>query len=259
MASPTDDFIIPEILREKKKKNPKRWFKRWWGRLIIGFLIILSILLIAIGIYVGKVAIMLRTGQITPKQLFGSTASVIPTNDPKLEKVRKLVEDEISPRLGPKNAKIVIVEFADFQCPACQQEYAVVKKILNDYPGKFLFIFRNFPLVNERPKALDAALAAACAQEQGKFWELHDKLFTNQEEITDEVLKNLASSIDLSTVDFNTCLSSKKYLNKIEQDLRTGYAAGVRATPTFFINGYKIPGAITFPVFEKIITTQLSQ
>jgi len=246
-------FTVPPPPKAKQLINRRKWSKRWWGRLIIVFLIIFFVLLIAMGFYVGKVAVLLRSGQITPQQLFGDNTSSNQVSD-----LSSLVTSD-DPSFGPRDAKVVIVEFSDFQCPFCQQVQPVIKEILKNYSDQVLFIYRDFPLIVDHPQALLASMAAECAHEQGQFWEMHDKIFENPSKITETDLKTYAVQIGLNSIQFNDCLKSGKYLQEIENDLLDGYNAGVQATPTFFINGVKVAGAIPLNIFEQIIISELSR
>lgn len=119
-------------------------------------------------------------------------------------------------------------------------------------------VFRHFPLAMHN-RAMPAAQAAACAHEQGKFWEYHDKLFANQRALTDENLKQYAVDIGLDAEKFNACYESGKYRNEIQQMMSTGQAAGVTGTPAFFINGRFLSGAQPFDAFKKIIDEELAR
>jgi protein-disulfide isomerase len=243
----------PELPREK------RWYQRWWGRLIIGFLAVFVALSVAVGFYVGKVAILLRSGKITTGQLFGQ-----PVSQSSLINTSELIAAG-DPHFGPANAKVVIIEFADFQCPACQQAYPVVKQILKDYGDKVLFIFRDFPAVADHPEALLAAMAGECANEQGKFFEMHDKIFSQPDKLDEATFKTYAVQIGLNSIAFNNCMllcisqTGGKCQKDIETDLTDGLAANVNATPTFFIDGVKLPGAIPLETFQQIIISELSR
>jgi len=242
-------FQVPSSSQAKPKGQTK-WYQRWWGRLILILLAVFLILLTAIIFYFSKVLRLLKSGELAPGQLFSGQYS---------QKFNSaILAGDNSPSLGPKEAKVVIVEFADFQCPASLQVYPVVKEVLANYGDKVLFIFRNFPLFNDNPVSLVTALAGECAREQGKFWEMQEKLFNNQDNITEASLKTFAVQIDLNSIQFDICLRSKKYLAKIEKDLKDGYTLGVGATPTFFVNGVKFQGAMPLTNFEQIITFGLS-
>lgn len=252
MYSQNPNFDVPSSIKVNPEQK-KRWYKHWWGKLIIVFFAIFFAVLIAMLIYVGRVVTLLRSGQIAPENLFGGDFS-----PNQLSNLETLATDD-DPSLGPRDAKVVIVEFGDFQCPFCKQAMPVVKEILKDYGDKILFIYRDFPLIDVHPQALIAAVAGECADEQGKFWEMHDKIFDNQAEINEFNLKTYAAQIGLNNVQFGECYASGKYLKEIEEDLVAGYEAGVRATPTFFINGSMVAGVIPLSTFEQIILYELSR
>lgn len=252
MYSNNESFIVPES-SQTRSNITKKWYQRWWGRLIIGFLVIFFAMLIAMGFYVGRMVILLRSGQVTPEQLFGDDFSS------RQNRNLPTLATTDDPSLGPRDAKVVVVEFSDFQCPFCQQAQPVVKELLKNYGDQILFIYRDFPLINDHPQALSAAIAGECAHEQGKFWEMHDKIFANQDNISKTDLKIYAVQIGLNNIQFGTCLDSDKYLAEIEQDFNDGLNAGVNSTPTFIINGVKVAGAIPLNTFEQIIISELSR
>lgn len=142
------------------------------------------------------------------------------------------------------NAKVTLVEFADFQCPACRAIHPLVQQILKDYQGKITFVFRNFPLPQHR-YAVISAEAAEIAGDQGKFWEMHDAIFEHQDEwANSKSPKNLfiqyAKNLDLNVDEFTKSLNDNKYTDKIGRDKSDGNLANVDSTPTFFVNGQKL-------------------
>lgn len=157
------------------------------------------------------------------------------------------------PYAGGENADVVIVEFGDFQCPYCFQVFPTVRELLNDYGDKIKFIYRDFPNMDIHPQSQKAAEASECAAEQGKFWEYHDKLFINQDNLGVGALKNYAAELGLDETEFNECLDSNRYYEEVQQDFASGILAGVDGTPTFFINNVKFEGAITLDNFQSII------
>lgn len=252
MYSDNDSFTTPPS-SQPRLRTAKKWYQRWWGRTIIVFSVIFLTLLVAFIFYVGKMALLLKSGEITPQELFGGEPTSQQVGD-----LNTLATFD-DPSLGPRDAKIVIVEFSDFQCPFCNEAKPVIKEVLKNYGDQILFIYRDFPLVDIHPQALLAAMAGECAHEQGKFWEMHDRIFENQDEITQANLKIHAVAIGLNNIQFDNCLASGKYLKEIEEDLRDGLAAGVGATPTFFINGVKVAGVIPLTTFEQIIFSELNR
>ena len=164
----------------------------------------------------------------------------------------------VGPVKGPASAKVTIIEFSDFQCPFCSQVQDTLKQVFTTYPTQVKVVFRNFPLpMHENAEA--AAEAALCANEQGKFWEYHDKLFSNQDKLSVTDLKQYAVSLGLDTGKFNSCLDSKKYQEAVQKDTSAGQAVGVSGTPSFFINGKLIPGALPFDSFKQIIDEELTK
>ncbi len=150
----------------------KRWYQRWWGRLIFIFIALIAALIIALGFYTLRVYQLAKTGQLPSQRLVDSSGALTP-------QARAVLVSTDDPSVGPKDAKVVVVEFADFQCPFCKEVKPVVKQLMTDYGDRVLFIYRDFPLVADHPQALLGAMAGACANEQGKFWEMHDKMFDN--------------------------------------------------------------------------------
>lgn len=161
----------------------------------------------------------------------------------------KLLRDD-SYRTGSASAKVTVVEFGDFQCPACGAAYPVVNNILDTYKGKIQYVFRNFPL-SVHQKARPAAEAAEAAGKQGKYWDMFDKLYQNQNEwseLTDptDTFVSYAKDLDLDIDSFKKDIQNKQFEKKINRDYTDGTDVGVNATPTFFINGIAyvgVPGA----------------
>ncbi len=157
------------------------------------------------------------------------------------------------PSLGYKNAPFQIVEFSDFGCLFCSQSAVIMKRLLNKYPQMFHLIYRDFPIDSLHPQSRLVAQAGECADDQGKFWQLHDKIFANQNNMELDDLLNYAKQAGLNMNFFGECLSSGKYQSEVQDDFMAGINAGVEATPTFFINGDLVDGVIPFEVWEKLI------
>jgi len=150
------------------------------------------------------------------------------------------------PMLGNKNAPVEIIVFDDFQCPFCARfEQQSFKEIKTNYidTGKVKFIYMHFPL-GFHSMAAPAAEATECAHEQGKFWELHDKIFENQASLNEENLKKWAQEIGLNMEDFNTCYSTGKYSEEVQKEMALGSSVGIQGTPSFLINGKLAVGAL---------------
>jgi protein-disulfide isomerase len=159
---------------------------------------------------------------------------------------------------GNPKAKVMIVEFSDFQCPYCSGVQATLKSLLAKHQDTVALTFRDMPIAQIHPLAPQAAEAARCAGEQGKFWEYHDLLFGDQGRLDQAGLMDKARTLKLDEKQFESCLTSEKYKAQIEQDSKDGMRAGVTGTPGFFINGMFLNGNQPESTFESMIQEQLS-
>ena len=139
--------------------------------------------------------------------------------------------------LGPSHAPVTIVEYGDFECPNCKQAAPAVKLLLQRFAGRVRLVWRNFPLEEVHPHALQAALAAEVAAGQGKFWPMHDLLFDNQRHLKPQQLRGYAERLELDLVRYDADMADTVYLQRVREDIESGRASGVRATPTFYVNG----------------------
>jgi protein-disulfide isomerase len=184
------------------------------------------------------------------KQKHGVQITLLAPNLPRIEVEAK------GPSRGPDNATVTIVEFSDFQCPYCGRVVPTVEKLMKDYDGKVRLVFRHFPL-SFHPFAAKAAEAAACAADQGKFWQMHDKMFGNQQKLAVEDLKSFAKDVGLDQGKFDKCLDSGEKAPLVSADEKDGEQAGVSATPAFFINGIFINGAVPYEQFKETVDREL--
>ncbi|MBI2045775.1 DsbA family protein [Candidatus Pacearchaeota archaeon] len=185
-----------------------------------------------------------------------------PTPSPTPSQVKVQIENN-DPVLGKKDAPVTIVEFSDFQCPFCQRAFtgAVTEFKNSDYfkSGKVNLVYKHFPLNSIHPYAQKAAEAAECANRQGKFWDMHDKIFTNQQSIDVESLKRYASDLRLDTAKFNKCLDSNEATSEVNKETSQATSAGGQGTPYFVVinNGdgatQAVSGAVPFAQFESAI------
>ena len=162
------------------------------------------------------------------------------------------------PVKGAAAAKVTIVTFSDFQCPYCSRVNPTLEKVMKDYDGKVKLVFRNFPL-DFHPMAEKAAEAGACAADQGKFWEMHDKMFGNQAKLTVDDLKASAKGLGLDAAKFDKCLDSGEKRSLVDADQKAGSEAGVQGTPAFFVNGIFINGAQPYQNFKDAIDRELTK
>jgi len=173
-----------------------------------------------------------------------------------LEEPRKQVE-AVGPSRGPADAKVTLVEYSDFECPFCAKARTNVDKVMEANAGKVRLVFRHFPLPMHK-NAPKAAEAAACADAQGKFFAMHDQLFDHARELDAEKLPSYAEAIGLDMAKFNACLQSGEMAKVVERDTEAAEAIGVSSTPTFFINGRELAGALPPEEFQRIIDEELA-
>jgi protein-disulfide isomerase len=174
-----------------------------------------------------------------------------------LDAPRQKINAEDTRAKGPKNAPVTIVEFAEFQCPYCGQSVATLRQLEEKYGDKIRLVFRDFPLVGFHQFAAKAAEAASCGNEQGKFWEIYDKLFANQSNLKVPALKQYAVDLNLNASQFDQCLDSGKYAKVWQEDRDAGSQYGVTGTPTFFINGRMLVGNLPLDKFSEMIDEEL--
>ena len=263
----SDDFELNQKNGEISVK--KSTFKG----LIIGLILVVGVAAFFAGSYTSN----LNSNQISEEDLQEAITKLelkmlqnqLPTKQPQLPV--KISADN-DPIIGNPDAPITIIEFSDFQCPFCAKFHSqTLPLILEEYieQGKVKLVFRDFPIQSIHPNALPASIAAECANEQGKFKEMHDMLFDNQNEWnkqdTVDALSSFsqyATNIQLEQETFDSCLTNGKYIEEIKKDLDDGRNYGVSGTPGFFVGndqiGYvELKGAQPFESFKKIIDAQL--
>ncbi len=233
----------------------KPWYKRWWSKTI------LIILLVLIGFSLFFVWEVYRNYKAIERGEFFTPYlnEVSPYDGGNAERRRKLVESADDPFFGPKDAKAVVVEFGDFQCPFCGRSFAPVREVMSKYQDRVKFIYRDFPIDEPHPFAQKAAEAAECAHDQGKFWAMHDLLYLNQSEIDQNIFQKYALQIGVDMKKFNECLLGDIKKEEVKKDFADGVLAGIRGTPTFFFNGYPWAGEVTKEQFESIIQKMLEE
>ncbi len=205
-----------------------------------------------------------------PERVARAVQEAAPARAPSPETAGRLpaVGPDDDPALGREDAPVMIIEFSDFQCPFCKRfAEETFPQLKRDYidTGKVRFVFRDFPILRIHPNAGLAALAAECADEQGRFWEMHDLLFARQSEWAESapeqaqsLFEAYARELGLDDPAFSECLRTQRYADEVVNDLREGAEAGVRGTPAFFINGEKIEGAHPYEKFREVIEQALA-
>jgi protein-disulfide isomerase len=175
-----------------------------------------------------------------------------------LEPHRVPVELAGAPVRGNPNAPVTIVEFSDFQCPYCVRARPTVARVREVYGDKVRFVFRHYPL-DFHPEAQKAGEAAACAGEQDRFWQMHDRLWENPQQLGVPELKAHAQALGMDAPAFSACLDSGRHASLVERDFEAGQAYGVSGTPAFFINGRPLIGAQPFEAFQAVIDDELAR
>jgi protein-disulfide isomerase len=191
------------------------------------------------------------------KSLRSQAKVVVNLKPPPVLRVEVSVEG--APVKGPAQAPVTIVEFSDFHCPFCRRVLPTLAQIESQYGEKVRLVFRDFPIENLHPGASQAHEAARCANEQGKFWAYHDKLFASPPKSSPEVFKGLAKEVGLDMTGFENCFDSGKYQAAIKKDIEEGNRVGVTGTPAFFINGRIISGAQPLDAFARLIDDELAR
>ncbi len=162
------------------------------------------------------------------------------------------------PIIGAADAPITIVQFAEYQCYYCNKANPTIKRLVEAYPGRVKVVFKDFPLTGHT-RAIPAAVAAHCAGEQDHFWEMSDVMLANQQALTDADFKLYAKDLEIEVGKFEKCRNSGRYEPTILADMRVGRDAGVKATPTFFINGLVLSGAQPYDRFAAIVDRELQR
>lgn len=147
---------------------------------------------------------------------------------------------------GTEKALVTLVEYGDYECPHCGRAYYIIKKLQNHFGAQLRFVFRNFPLTQIHSYAEPAAETAEFASEHNKFWEMHDLIYENQEDLNETLLLELAERLKIPAKQLPEIWEQKKYAPKIKKDFMSGVRSGVNGTPTFFINGIRYDGPASF-------------
>lgn len=210
-------FLLGDNLSKLKEKNKTESKEgSGYGKIILAIVL------------VGVLGLLVFGGPVTGFYLLGNPFSDAPTGN------------NGRPFKGTADAKIIVIEYSDFQCPACSAAHDSAKNIINEFSDSVRFEYRHFPLSSIHPFAFKAAVAAEVAADQGKFWEYHDLLFANQNNLKRDDLIKYAEQLGLDIEKFTATLDSNEKDALIQADLAEGQKAGVGGTPTFFVNGKKL-------------------
>jgi protein-disulfide isomerase len=163
------------------------------------------------------------------------------------------------PARGPADARVTIVEFADFECPYCKRAVATLDAILARYPDDVRLVYRHLPIEKLHAQARTAAEAAACAGELGAFWPYHDKLFRMSPALERSELVGYAAELGLDAANFGACVDERRHRGKVDADLALARAIGADGTPTFVVNGVVLSGAQSEQDFDRLIEAELAR
>ncbi|XOU94008.1 MAG: DsbA family protein [Candidatus Kerfeldbacteria bacterium] len=184
-----------------------------------------------------------------------NTNTAAPTPAPVVVDVEEKDGDHVR---GDKNATVTLIEYSDFECPFCSRVVPTIEQVLEEYDGKVKLIYRHFPL-SFHENAQKAAEASECAADQDKFWEMHDLIYADQDNITIADLKAHAVTLGLNTSTFDSCLDGGEHASDITDDFNEGAAIGVQGTPAIFVNGTMISGAQPYASFAAAIDAALAK
>ena len=211
----------------KKRRNKSRSDSKWALAGIIFLLFLMTV------------------GFLIPPETGQNQETILPTVD----------DDAIR---GNSYAPVTIISFSDYECDYCADAEVTIQYVLSTYPEQVSFVFRDFP-IETYINSQKAAEAAECAGEQGKYWEMHDTLFKNQNALDISSLKQYAADLGLNTTAFNNCLDNGSMTQEVYADRSDGLKAGVNGVPTFFINGKKLVGAAPLESFQTAIEEELAK
>jgi protein-disulfide isomerase len=178
----------------------------------------------------------------------------------RLEPFRVSLNNTGSPSRGPSESRVTLTEFSDFQCPYCKGFFPVLKQLEEKYGDRVQIVYRQYPIPSLHPFAFKAAEASLCASDQGKFWELHDLMFEEQNLLAVKDLKAKAARLGLDQKKFDSCLDSGRHTERVQDDMKEGGRVGVTGTPALFVNGVEIDGgAVPFEVVAKALDKELAR
>lgn len=256
------DFKIP-LKMKPENINLKKFLPKSSNQVLVGLLVIAAFL---IGVLFTKVQYLEKNQTVNNNQQAAAPAAQNPAQGAPAAGAKVNVSAGHFPMRGNANAKVTIVEFADFRCPFCEQYFTNTEsQIIKDYvdTGKVKLAFRNFAFLG--PASVTAADASECANDQGKFWDYYEYLYKNQPAESDtsmyntDTLTQAAVTLGMNGDTFRACLDGKKGEAKANADLADGQKAGVSGTPSFFVNGISLVGAEPYSAFKTIIDQELAK
>jgi len=240
-------------MKEKYKKKLRPWYKKWWGVFLI-FLISM----IAVASFFSAVYIVKKIKEI-------NSGKNIMVAEEEMNKITAAIDGRGEHySLGPANAPIQIMFFTDYSCPFCKEANPIIYNLSDRYKEKLRITLRDYPAL--QLGSVNMALAAHCAGEQNRFWQMHDRIYENQDNLMplqdndlNLALKSIAKNTNLDSEKFNECLETRKYLYRLNDDFADAEFLGVEGTPTWFVNRYKITGLYPEENFVDLIDGLLTE
>lgn len=247
-------------MEEYDQIRQMRWYQKWWGVILIVVVAAILLLIIFVGAVIGRHYWLIKKGGINylKQNYYGNFSQATSSSSNLGAKVKRAeLETSDDPFLGNPAGQLVVVEFIDFKCPNCKSSNDIMKKLMTKYAYKIKLIKRDFPVESTHPGASKLAELAYCAQQQWRYWEMHDLLFDNQSSLTASLteadIKNLAAKASLDSNKLQECLNSGSATIEVNKDYTDGFKFGVKGTPTFFINGQKVEGVVPLDSWEKLV------
>jgi protein-disulfide isomerase len=226
--------------------------------------VVIAVVFLALGLVIGVVAydrIVRTQSEDLIKRSVAAAVAALPASDSVAAadpNARYTVSTDGQPSLGPADAPIVMVEFGDFRCSYCKRFHdQTVTPLLENYGDQIRFVYRDYPILG--PDSLQAALAASCAYDQNAFWDFHDRLYANPQQLTRDAFLQYATELDLNVGQFTQCYDNAEHQEQVVQDYSDGEALGISGTPTFFINGRILVGAQPYEQFVARIDAELNE
>ena len=232
-------------MKARHQEVLRPWYKKWWGVIILIILAAILIFLIYSSLY-----IINKTRKIMAGENIALSAEEIRTYK------NNINGDGTNYFIGNSVPQATIIEFGDFACPYSKESAPVIKKLAEEYRSQIKVVWRDYLRNND---SIDLAMTARCAGEQGKFWEMHDKLFENQDNLTTndsaraDKLITLATGLNLDITKFKLCLSNQTYLDQIKKDYEDGNKLEIVGTPSWFVNNYPFYGTVSEQKFRELI------
>jgi protein-disulfide isomerase len=231
-------------------ENTKKWYKKWWGVLLVIFIILVLSFILAFTFSVVRIKSDMNKSEFQGNNYY----RIQDVDKLNLIEGNSTSTESSNYWLGTDKPKLTIVEFADFGCPRCKSSFPKIREATSLYKDEIKYIFRDYPIISSY--SLDMAMAARCAGEQGLFWVMHDRLYLNDIQSKYDILK-IAQGIGMDYDKLVTCLDQQKYLPDIKKDIDAANKLELTGTPTWFVNGNEIDGDMPYEFLFGLINKLL--